>query len=118
MQPKLHAELGDVFIESALGDAGKRFLIETHSKHLMLRIRRRIRETTDGELPERATPLSQDDVAVLFVQAGSEGAEVLHLPVTEDGDFKRRWPGGFFDEGVRESFQRWSMSTPWTRSSS
>ena len=46
LHPKLQAELGDVFLESALGEAGNRFLIETHSEHLLLRIMRRMRQTS------------------------------------------------------------------------
>ena len=104
LHPALQAELGDVFLESALGDAGNRFLIETHSEHLILRILRRIRETSDGELPEGATPVRHDQVAVLYVQPGHHGAEVLHLPITPDGDFERPWPDGFFAERARELF--------------
>lgn len=49
-QPELHlhpsaqAELGDLFIGAA--KQGVRFLIETHSEHLLYRLRRRIAETT------------------------------------------------------------------------
>lgn len=102
LHPALQAELGDVFIESALGESGNRFLIETHSEHLMLRILRRIRETSDGA--EGAYPVKPEDVAVLYVQPGSEGAEVLHIPVTADGDFEQRWPDGFFAERAEELF--------------
>ena len=35
LHPALQAELGDVFIESALGEGGNTFLIETHSEHLL-----------------------------------------------------------------------------------
>ena len=45
LHPALQAELGDVFIESALGENKNRFVLETHSEHLILRILRRIRET-------------------------------------------------------------------------
>src|SRR5208282_3873151 len=49
-QPELHlhpaqqAELGDVFIEAALGERKNTFLLETHSEHLILRVLRRVRE--------------------------------------------------------------------------
>jgi len=102
LHPKLQAELGDVFLESALGEAGNRFLIETHSEHLILRILRRIRETTEGD--EGAYPVKPEDVAVLYVQPGSEGAEVVHIPITPDGDFEQRWPDGFFAERAEELF--------------
>lgn len=104
LHPALQAELGDVFLESALGEAGNRFLIETHSEHLMLRILRRIRETSEGDLPPGATPVRPDDVAVLYVQPGPDGAEIVHLPTTADGDFAHPWPDGFFDEREEELF--------------
>ncbi len=104
LHPKLQSELGDVFLESALGEAGNRFLIETHSEHLMLRILRRIRETSEGDLPPGATPVRPDDVAVLYVQPGPDGAEIVHLPTTADGDFAHPWPDGFFDEREEELF--------------
>jgi predicted ATPase len=42
LHPALQAELGDVFIESALGGQRNRFLIETHSEHLLLCVMRRM----------------------------------------------------------------------------
>ena len=104
LHPALQAELGDVFIESALGDNGNTLLVETHSEHLILRILRRIRETTDGELPEGIPAIRPEQVAVLCVQPGRDGVEVLHIPVTADGEFERTWPEGFFSERAKELF--------------
>ena len=104
LHPALQAELGDVFLESALGEQRNHFLLETHSEHLILRILRRIRETTDGELPEGAQPVTPDQVAVLYVQPTKEGTEVIHIPITENGDFAHQWPEGFFPERARELF--------------
>jgi ABC-type ATPase involved in cell division len=104
LHPALQAELGDVFIESALGEGGNTLLVETHSEHLILRILRRIRETTDGELPQGLTPVDPEQVAVIYIQPGDDGARVLHIPVTEDGEFERPWPQGFFPERARELF--------------
>lgn len=109
-QPEIHlhpahqAELGDMFIRSALGEQKNTLLLETHSEHLILRILRRIRETNDNELPEGFPPIRPEDVAVLYVQPGENGAQVIEIPVTEDGDFARPWPEGFFDERVEELF--------------
>ena len=44
LHPALQAELGDVFIEAALGERDNTFILETHSEHLILRLMRRIRE--------------------------------------------------------------------------
>ncbi|MCI0410456.1 MAG: DUF3696 domain-containing protein, partial [Acidobacteria bacterium] len=95
---------GDVFLESALREQRNAFLIETHSEHLLLRMLRRIRETTDGELPNGLPRVRPEDVSVLYVQPGREGAEVVHIPVTEEGEFERPWPEGFFAERARELF--------------
>jgi len=104
LHPALQAELGDVFLQSALGGQGNAFLVETHSEHLILRILRRVRETTDVELPEGLPRVRPDDIAVLYVQPGREGAEVIHIPVTPEGEFERPWPEGFFAERAKELF--------------
>ncbi len=104
LHPALQAELGDVFLHSALGGQGNAFLIETHSEHLILRVLRRVRETTDGELPNGLPRVRPEDISVLYVQPGREGAEVIHIPVTPDGEFERPWPEGFFAERAKELF--------------
>ena len=106
-QPEIHlhpahqAELGDLFIRSAK-EQGNTLLLETHSENLILRILRRIRETTEGELRSDLPPIRPEDVAVLYVQPGEKGAQVIEIPVTEDGDFDRPWPQGFFEESIKE----------------
>lgn len=108
-QPEIHlhpahqAELGDMFIRSAK-EQGNTLLLETHSENLILRILRRIRETNDNELPEGFPRIRPEDVAVLYIQPGENGAQVIEIPVTEDGDFARPWPQGFFEEGIKELF--------------
>jgi AAA ATPase domain/Protein of unknown function (DUF3696) len=102
LHPAMQAELGDVFIESALRQNGNQFIIETHSEHLILRILRRIRETTAGkDTPVRITP---EDVAVLYVKPGVDGSEIVELKVDEHGRFKDNWPSGFFEERLDELF--------------
>jgi AAA15 family ATPase/GTPase len=102
LHPRLQAELGDMFIESALGEQKNTFLIETHSEHLILRILRRIRETSEGTLPEGATPITPDQVSVAYVQPGPEGSQIIPLPITEDGEFSRPRPEGFFADRAQE----------------
>lgn len=102
VHPGLQAELGDVFIESAMGENRNVFLLETHSEHLILRILKRIRQTTDGERPEGLPPLRREDVQVLYVEPTERGAVVVDIPVTEDGEFGRPWPHGFFAQRAEE----------------
>ncbi|NLN92103.1 MAG: DUF3696 domain-containing protein [Candidatus Hydrogenedens sp.] len=104
LHPALQADLGDVFIQSALGFRRNRFLIETHSEHLLLRIMRRMRQTSNDELPEGMPPVSPEDVCVLFVQPKGTASVVLQLELDEEGEFLDAWPGGFFEEGYRERF--------------
>ena len=107
-QPEIHlhpahqAELGDLFIRSAK-EQGNTLLLETHSENLILRILRRIRETTENGKPsDEVPPIRPEDVAVLYVQPGEHGAQVIEIPVTEDGDFDRPCPQGFFEESIKE----------------
>lgn len=104
LHPALQAELGDVFLESAMGERKNAYIIETHSEHLMLRILRRIRETTEGTLPSDILPLSPNDVSVLYVQSESGGSRVVHIPITPEGEFETKWPAGFFAERAKELF--------------
>ena len=102
VHPRLQVELGDLFAEGAAD--GKVLLIETHSEHLLLRIMRRMRETSAGTLPEGAPEVRPEDVNVLFVEP--DGAETLirEMPLNEKGELVKAWPGGFFEEDLREIF--------------
>jgi hypothetical protein len=116
IHPSLQTDLGDLLVKKALGppQTGKEttILVETHSEHLILRILRRIRETTAGEVEvwpkalREACPqgIRPEDVAVLFVQSGDDGSEVIELPVDANGEFTCDWPGGFFEERISEFF--------------
>jgi hypothetical protein len=104
LHPQLQAELGDVVLESALGGAGNRFLVETHSEHLLLRIMRRMRETAAGELRPGTVAVRPEDVVVLFVEPDGTQSLVREMPLNERGELVKAWPGGFFEEGLREIF--------------
>ncbi len=104
LHPALQADLSDVFIETALGPSKNRFLIETHSEHILLRVMKRIRQTTHGDLPKGLFPLKPEDVCVLFVQPDGSSSCVIEMPLDKNGDLIRSWPGGFFEEGLEELF--------------
>ena len=70
----------------------------------MLRLLRRIRETTEDELPPGVIGLSADDLSVIHVESGLEGVRFKALRVSNDGDFLDRWPRGFFEERAEELF--------------
>lgn len=114
-QPELHihpafqVEVGDLFTQLDVpGSRRPMFLIETHSEHIMLRLLRRIRETTSGELEENVTPVKPEDVSVVYLEAlestdsGAGGVRATRLEIDEDGEFVQRWPAGFFAERRKE----------------
>lgn len=103
IHPALQTELADLFIQSAK-EHENRFLIETHSEHLILRVMRRIRETFEGKLPEGKQPITMDDVCVLYVEPGENGSIVREMPLNERGELIKGWPGGFFEEALNEMF--------------
>lgn len=103
LHPALQAELGDVFIEAALGSRQSTFILETHSEHLILRLMRRMRETYQRKetgLP----PVTPADVSVLYVEPDGTRSIVREMPLNELGELVKSWPGGFFEEGLREQF--------------
>lgn len=103
LHPALQAELGDVFIEAALGSRQNTFILETHSEHLILRLMRRMRETYQRKetgLP----PVTPADVSVLYVEPNGTRSIVREMPLNELGELVKSWPGGFFEEGLREQF--------------
>jgi predicted ATPase len=102
LHPKLQAELGDVFIESALGENKNTYILETHSEHLILRIMKKMRETFNGNLPEGVPPVKPSDVSVLFVEPDGARSIVREMQLNERGELVKSWPGGFFEEGLNE----------------
>lgn len=104
LHPKIQVELGDLFAQQV--DKGGAFLIETHSEHLLLRFMKRMRQTCDGTLAGGAPKVRPEDIAVYFVEIDPKGDQTLirQMPLNERGDLVEAWPGGFFEEDLREIF--------------
>lgn len=92
LHPRLQAELGDLFVDQVQRGNAHQFLIETHSEHLLLRIRRRI---ADGTIPV-------ERVAVLVVERVGGRPRIRELKLKGNGQFVD-WPTGFFEEGYQEA---------------
>jgi predicted ATPase len=106
IHPALQAEMGDLFINQIPKTDSRNpfsFVVETHSEHLMLRILRRIRETKENE-NNTEHPVFPDDIAVHYVVKDDNVTDVIHIPITEEGEFLIPWPHGFFPERARELF--------------
>jgi predicted ATPase len=96
LHPRLQGELGDLLLAAAR--AGKTVMVETHSDHLVNRLRRRIAEDETGELAKL--------VQILFVHAGTPddpSSYVEQLAVDESGTILN-CPADFFSETSDEAF--------------
>lgn len=100
LHPRVQSKLGDFFIV-ATRSGDRTFLIETHSEHLILRLLRRIRETSANQC-EASYRLSADRVAVIYCEQTSRGVTLTELPMSHEGEFTRPWPKGFFDERAED----------------
>lgn len=104
-QPELHThpafqvEIGDLFTQLNVTESRRpMFLIETHSEHLMLRILKRIRQTTDNELVDGANKVKPQDISIIYLDDSSGDVVASKIDIDEDGEFIQRWPKGFFGE--------------------
>jgi hypothetical protein len=103
LHPKAQCELADVLIASLhLGNAS---VIESHSEHMLLRLGRRIRETTNGYLLPNELKLLPDDVNIYYFDPQPNGStSVKNIRLDKHGELMDRWPGGFFSERDKELF--------------
>ncbi len=92
VHPKLQADLGDLLAEAIKEPRQNRFIVETHSEHLILRLQRLVYEKQ----------IKPEDVSVIYVSRGAEGAKAERLRLDDEGDFIDEWPNGFFLERLRE----------------
>ncbi|MCK2213029.1 DUF3696 domain-containing protein [Actinomadura sp. ATCC 31491] len=91
LHPAFHALLADLFIAGM--DGGRsRFLVETHSETMLLRLRRRIAEGR----------ISSGDVAIYFVDHGEGSSRVRRIEVDGLGNLDY-WPSGVFSEDFEET---------------
>jgi AAA ATPase domain/Protein of unknown function (DUF3696) len=104
IHPAMQAALGDVFIQTIRSSTYRKILLlETHSEHIILRLSRRVRETTEfvgssTEIRLRPNHILAEELAVHWVEMVEGQARITKLGVMPDGDFERNWPEGFFEE--------------------
>ena len=91
VHPKMQAEIGEFMAEMAT-TRSNRFLVETHSEHLVLRLQKLVRQ-------RRIEP---EMISIVYVEATSGGARLSKIRLDEGGDFIDEWPEGFFPERLGE----------------
>lgn len=92
LNPGLQASLADLFV--SVVNSGSGILVETHSEHFILRLRRLIAEQK----------ISPTDVGLYFVEKQDGESSIREVPIDDlghiDGD---DWPRGFFGSALDEA---------------
>lgn len=108
LHPKAQADLGDLFIQAAKQSV--RFLIETHSEHLLLRLQKQIARTTTGDISEenKAQMLLPNQLSVYFVHRQSNLSSATKIEVGPYGDLLNTPEGfeDFFSDDMVETAER------------
>ncbi len=97
LHPALQAELISLIAlqtqeDKNQGRAAPQVLLETHSEHMVLRLRKLVRNKE----------IHPEDVIILVFENKDGQAQITPLKLNEKGDFNRPWPNGFFPERRRE----------------
>ncbi len=93
LHPKVQCLLGDFFLSMAF--CNKQCIIETHSEHLVDRLRFRIAEAERG-----SAVLSK--IKMYFVEKESVGSTFKEVQINEYGAIPN-WPTGFFDVSQQQA---------------
>lgn len=92
LNPKLQTMLADLFSEFVKRGVG--VLVETHSEHLLLKIRRLVAEKS----------IKQTDVALYYTEKDGGETKIREIQIEKNGHIKiEDWPKGFFSESLKES---------------
>jgi hypothetical protein len=92
LNPRLQSVLADIFASMIQRD--QHVLVETHSEHLLLRVRTLVAR---GDI-------DASQVAIFYIDRPGEASRIRELPLEDNGHIStEHWPDGFFDDTLRES---------------
>ena len=91
LHPKAQADLADLFLAHLKG--GRQFIIETHSEHLVLRLRRRIAEGLDPT-----------NVRLFHFGKAATHTVIKAMDIDRDG-MVPKWPRRFFEQSYEEALR-------------
>ena len=94
LNPSAHAQIGELLATAALDDRSKKFLVETHSLNLMIRLRTLIAKGV----------LKKEDVALYHVDYNEAtcSSALKEVIIDEKGDVQG-WPEDMFNETLNEA---------------
>lgn len=90
LHPKLQMDLADFLI--ACCKSGRQIIIETHSEHIVNRVRRRIAEGDESEL--------ENLIGILFAEQKNGVTQYRSPSINKFGGLGSDWPDGFLDVGA------------------
>ena len=93
LHPALQHKLADFLLECTR--SGRQILVETHSEHLINRLRRRVAEDDSDE--------TQSLIGLLFAEQYEGQTTFSESKINAYGGLSRDWPDGFLDLGAREA---------------
>jgi len=102
LHPAIQCSLADIFIKEVHENEDRVFLLETHSEHFLLRLMKRVRQTTTGDLPKESQSLAADQISILYVESCEDRSVFREMPINSQGELIKAWPGGFFEEDLDE----------------
>lgn len=98
LHPKVQTRLAHLMV--SLARCGRQMLVETHSDHLVRRLRGLIARAAPGGEVEQWL---HDNVNIVGVEQSPEGVTTLHQSrLTPEGSIAERWPADFMDEASDE----------------
>lgn len=98
LHPDAQLAMADFLID--LANAGRQVIVETHSEHLLLRVRHRIVDTNGGRRKKGA--LDRGSVSIVHVEKRRDGASrATRLEIDELGQIGK-WPANFMEEATEE----------------
>lgn len=93
LHPALQQKLADFLLECTR--SGRQILVETHSEHLINRLRRRVAEDDSDE--------TESLVGLLFAEQHDGQTTFYESKINAYGGLSQDWPDGFLDLGAREA---------------
>ena len=93
LHPRLQQDLADFLL--ACVETGRQLVIESHSEHLVNRLRRRVAADDTDE--------TRDLVKLVFAESNEGITTYRESKINPYGGLDDDWPDGFLDLGARES---------------
>lgn len=97
-QPELHLHpaacggIADLYL-TALQNSNNTIILETHSKEILLRLRRRIAEEKNSNMHEK--------INIIYTWKESQSCKTEYIKVSDNGELSW-WPEGIFEESFEE----------------